>query len=131
MMRPRRSSSSSARTSTASSVSMRPSTAAISCVGAILEQLARALVVELLEQVGLELRVAVHGGEDLLAFGGRGRLDQVGDLRGMQAHELRVRHVQAHGRHVAGERLDARPVEQADALAGEALGVAAAARRGG
>ena len=39
-------------------------------VGPVLEQLAGARVLELLEQVGLELGIVVHGGEDLLAFGG-------------------------------------------------------------
>ena len=67
-------------------------------VGAVLEQLPGARVLELLEQVGLELGVVVHGGEDLLSLRGGRRLDEVGDLRRVQAHELRVRHVQAHGR---------------------------------
>ena len=45
------------------------------------------LVVELLEHVGLELLVLADRLEDLLALLVRGRLDQVGDLRRMQAGE--------------------------------------------
>ena len=49
------------------------------------------------------------GADDLLALAVRRRLDEVGELGRVQLRELRVRHAQAHGRHVAGERLDATP----------------------
>ena len=82
-------------------------------VGAILEELALVLVVELLEHVGLELAVVVADGlDDLFALVPRGRLDEVGDLGGVELGELRVRDAQAHRRHVPDERLDAGPVEE-------------------
>ena len=43
------------------------------------------LVVELLEDVGLELLVLADGLEDLLALVVGGRLDEIGDLRRVQA----------------------------------------------
>ena len=51
------------------------------------------LVVELLEHVGLELAVVVADRlDDLLALAPGGRLDEVGDLRGVQLCQLRMRH---------------------------------------
>ena len=82
-------------------------------VGAVLEELALVLVVELLEDVGLELTVVVADRlDDLLTLVPRGRLHEVGDLRGMKLRELGVGHPQANGGHVSDERLDARPVEE-------------------
>ena len=82
-------------------------------IGAILEELALVLVVELLEHVSLELAVVIaYGLDDLLALVPRGRLHEIGDLGRMQLGELRVGHAQAHGGHVSDERLDARPIEE-------------------
>ena len=66
---------------------------------------------QLLEEVGLELGVVVDGREDLLAFRVARGFDEVGELGRMEPRQPRMRHAQAHGRHVAGERLDVGPVE--------------------
>ena len=71
------------------------------------------LVVELLVDVRLELAIVLADGlDDLLALAPRGRLDEVGDLRGVQLGQLRVGNAQPHRRHMPDERLDARPVEE-------------------
>ena len=90
-------------------------------VAAVLDELELVAVLELLEDVGLELGVGGDRGDDLLALVVRRRLDEVGDLRRVELRELRVRHAQADGRDVAGERLDRGPVEEA-AAASTALG---------
>ena len=48
----------------------------------------------------------MHRGDDLLALAVAGRLDEVGELRRVQARELRVRRAQPDGRDVTGERLE-------------------------
>ena len=70
------------------------------------------LVVELLEDVGLELLVLADRLEDLLALLVARRLDEVGDLRGMQVRDAPVREPQARGRHVADERLELGPRDE-------------------
>ena len=70
------------------------------------------LGVELLEHVGLELAIGGNRIDDLLALLVRGRLDEVGDLGGMELREPPEPHLEPGGRDVADERLDARPVEE-------------------
>ena len=52
------------------------------------------LGVQLLEHVGLELWIAVHRRDDLLALVVRRGFDEVGDLRGMEAAQAPERHEQ-------------------------------------
>ena len=85
-------------------------------VAPVLDELELVAVLELLEDVGLELGVGGDRGDDLLALVVRRRLDEVGDLRGVELRELRVRHPQPDGRDVPGERLDRGPVEEAARL---------------
>jgi hypothetical protein len=54
----------------------------------------------LVRHVGFALGVDADGLEDLLAFAVRGRLDEIGELRGVQLCELRVRNPQPYRRHV-------------------------------
>ena len=82
-------------------------------VVAILAELELVLVAELFEQVGFQLWVVLDGGDDLFALPVRSGFDQVGELGRMQPRELRVRDAQLNRRDVAGERLEARPVEEA------------------
>ena len=70
------------------------------------------LVVELLEDVGLELLVLADGLEDLLALLVARGLDEVGDLRRMQLRDAPVREPQARGRHVSDERLELGPGDE-------------------
>ena len=81
-------------------------------VVAVLGELELVLVAELFEQVGFELGVVLDGGDDFLALPVRRGLDEVGELGRVEAGELRVRDAQPDGRDVAGERLEARPVEE-------------------
>ena len=81
-------------------------------VVAVFGELELVLVAEFLEHVGFELGVVVDGGDDLLALAVRCGLDEVGELGRVEAGELRVRDAQLDRRDVAGERLEARPVEE-------------------
>ena len=81
-------------------------------VVAVFGELELVLVAELFEEVGFELGVVLDGGDDLLALAVRCGLDEVGQLGRVEAGELRVRDAQLDGRDVAGERLEARPVEE-------------------
>ena len=85
-------------------------------VAPVLDELELVAVLELLEDVGLELGIGRDRGEDLLALVMRRRLDEVGDLRGVELRELRVRHPKPHGGDVPRERLDRGPVEEAARL---------------
>ena len=84
---------------------------------------------ELLEHVRLELGVAADRAEDLPSLRVRRLLDEVGELCRMEAGELRVRNPQPHGRHVPGERLHRRPVEERARADPCARAAAARARR--
>ena len=86
-------------------------------IGLVAQELDLVLGVQLLEHIGLELRVTVHRGDDLLALVVRRGLDEVGDLRGMQAAEAAQRHEQPRRRNVTHERLDRRPVDESLLLA--------------
>jgi hypothetical protein len=55
----------------------------------------------------------VHQGEDLLALMARCCIDEVGKVGRVQPSQLRVRYPQLDGWDVTGERLQARPVEEA------------------
>ena len=82
-------------------------------VGAILQELALVVIVELLEHVGLELPVVLADGlDDLLALAPGGGLDQVGDLGRVKLGQLGVGDPQAHRRDVPHEWLDLRPVQE-------------------
>ena len=71
------------------------------------------LIVELLEDVGLELAIVLADRlDDLLALAPRSGLHEICDLGGMQLGELRVGNAKTHGRHVSHERLDACPVQE-------------------
>ena len=70
------------------------------------------LIVQLLEDVGSQLDVALDGVEDLLALRMRGALDEVCDLCRMQAAQALQRHEQLCGRHVRHERLHVLPVQE-------------------
>ena len=80
-------------------------------VGTRLDELGLVLGVELLEYVGRQLGVALDGLDDLLALGMRCALDDVGDLRGMEAAQALQRHEQLGRRDVTDERLHVSPVE--------------------
>ena len=67
------------------------------------------LVVELLENIRLELLVVANRGQDLLALLVGGGLDEVGDLRRMQARESARAKLQPRGGYVRKERLDLMP----------------------
>ena len=70
------------------------------------------LVVELLEDVGLELLVLPDGLEDLLALLVAGRLDEVGDLRRVKRRDPPVGQPQPRRRHVTDERLELGPGDE-------------------
>ncbi len=86
-------------------------------VGALAQELELVLVVELLEDVGLELLVVPERLEDLLPLLVRGRLDEIGDLRGVKLCEPTVREAQSRGGDVSDERLELRPRNEALVLA--------------
>ena len=69
-------------------------------------------VFELLEEIRLELRVGAHRFDDLLSLSMRRGFDQIRQLCGVEAGELRVRHPEPHGRDVPREWLDRGPVEE-------------------
>ena len=75
------------------------------------QELHLVLGVELLEDVGGQGGVALDGLDDLLALLVRGALDDVGDLRRVQAAEPLQGHQELGGRHLADERLDVLPIE--------------------
>ena len=81
-------------------------------VCARLQELRAVLVVQLLEDVGGELDVALNGVEYLLALRMRRALDEVRDLRRMQAAQALEWHQQLRRRHVRHERLHVLPVQE-------------------
>jgi hypothetical protein len=85
-------------------------------VGALPQELQLVLLVELLEDVGLELLVLGDRLHDLLALVMGGRLHQVCDLGGVQPREAAMGESQPRGGHVADERLELGPLHQLDVL---------------
>ena len=96
--------------SAASSGAMVASSRAASASVRARDELDLVLGVELLEHVGLELAVLADGLDDLLALVVRRRLDEVGDLGGVEPGQLAVGDAQARRGDVGDEGLDARPV---------------------
>ena len=89
-------------------------------VGAVLQELALVVLVELLEHVGLELPVVLADRlDDLLALSPGGGLHEIGDLGRMQLGELGVGDPQAHRRDVTHEWLHAGPIQEV--ASGDAL----------
>ena len=64
-------------------------------IGFVAEKLHLVLGVQLLEDVGLELWIAVYRRDDLLTLVVRRGFDKVGDLRGMKASQAPERHEQS------------------------------------
>ena len=85
-------------------------------VGFVAEKLNLVLGVQLLEDIGLELGIAVHGRDDLFTLVVRCGFDEVGDLRGVEAAQTPEWHEQPRAGHVADEGLDRRPVDESRIL---------------
>ncbi|HVC81487.1 MAG TPA: hypothetical protein VNL35_13410 [Chloroflexota bacterium] len=78
--------------------------------------------IELLEHIRLQFRVVAYSRDDLLPLVMRSRLDEIGELRGMQSLESVERQTELRRWNVPHERLDARPVNHGRRVEGAAGG---------